>query len=112
MSATYKLDGSFVTADPINNPVPIRETLDYDHAGAPIFSPYYRTTLEFPPLKAAEFAVWYAVCDGAAHSILMPTIGNQGSYTTYSGVFLVLMGGHYSTGIYTYDVQIEVRHIS
>jgi hypothetical protein len=112
MSATYKLDGSFVTADPINNPVPIRETLDYDHAGAPIFSPFYKTVLEFRPLKAAEFAVWSAVCDGATHSILMPTIGNPASFTTYSGVYLVLIGGNFSTGIYAYNVQIEVRHIS
>jgi len=63
-------------------------------------------------MNAANYAQWAAVCDGAAHSILMPTIGNPGSYTTYSGVFLTQVGGDFSTGIYAYDVQIEVSHIS
>lgn len=112
MAATYKLDTVTVGKDPINNPIPIRETLDFDHTGAPIYAPYYKTLLQFNPMTAAQYAEWYAVCNGATHSIFMPTIGNPSSYTTYSGVYLVLTGGDFSTGIYAYNVQIEVRHIS
>lgn len=112
MSAQFKLDGSTVNQDPINAPIAIRETLGYDHAGAPIFAPFYKTVLEFNAMVSANYAQWAAVCDGAAHSIYMPSIGAPASFATYTGVFLVMTGGNFSTGIYAYGVQIEVRHIS
>lgn len=112
MAATYKLDTVTVNQDPIRQDIPIQPVLDIDHAGAPLFGTYYTTVLSFNSLNAANYAQWKAVCNGATHSIYMPGIADPSSYATYSGVFLKLMSGDFSTGIYAYDVQIEVTHIS
>ena len=112
MAATYKLDTVTVNQDPIRQTIPIQPILDTDHAGTPLMGAYYSTTLSFSTLNAANYTQWKAACDGAVHSIYMPAIANPSSYATYSGVFLKLMSGDFSTGIYAYDVQIEVTHIS
>ena len=106
----FILDGSGIK-DPIDFAFEELHTPFKDATGTVVVSAYRSAIARFNALTSAQYDAWCSAADGLPHTVTVYP-HNSNTPTAYSNVFIERLRAEYSTGVYVYNAEFRVYHIS
>lgn len=106
----FQIDGGDVK-DPLSFTWEERHSPFKDANGLMIVSAYRTALASFPAMTTAQFNAWITKCDEGLHSVTVrsPLVTAE---ATYTNCIIEHATGDISTGLYYYNAEFRIRHVS